>query len=210
MRTIPFILFFLLAISMIACNPSANKNQIGLLQSSKALASASTDSQAMDPNSVYQLKAVFTNQEDQEINLPSLSGHYQVMAMIFTSCGFACPRIVDIMKNIQLQLPENIRQQTRFTLISFDSEIDTAERLKQYSVGMHLDKDWTLLNGDEAAVRQMSMLLDVQYSQLPDGGFNHANVITILDKKGRIIKRLEGLDIEPAEAVKSLEAAAKK
>jgi protein SCO1/2 len=38
----------------------------------------------------------------------------------------------------------------------------------------------------------------VRYRQRPDGDFDHSNLITILDKQGLIVERIEGLS-QPME-----------
>jgi protein SCO1/2 len=70
-----------------------------------------------------------------------------------------------------------------------------------------LGSNWTLLHGTPDEVRLMSMLLNVQYIPLQGGGFNHSNIITILDETGSIYKRIEGLDISVTQAVKEIETA---
>jgi len=164
--------------------------------------------QANAENSIYQLGETWINQDGKPVKLETLSGKVQVVAMIFTTCGYACPKIVNNMKEIERQLPASVRKKTHFLLISFDSKLDTPGRLKQYAGQRMLDDSWTLLHGTPDEVRSMSMLLKVQYIPLQGGGFNHSNVITILDEAGNIYKRIEGLDISIDNVVKEIEIAA--
>lgn len=128
------------------------------------------------------------------MTLQQLSGKVQLVAMIFTHCGYTCPKMVDNMKKIEKELPKNLKDKVAFALITFDTERDTPEQLNQYANLKHLDQSWTLLHGESNQVRILSMLLQLQYNQLPDGKFNHSNIITILDEKGIIAEQLEGLD----------------
>lgn len=147
-------------------------------------------------NSIYQLSGEWTTADGQTTELKSLQGKIRLVAMIFTHCGYACPRMVSNLKNIEQNLPANIKNELGFVLVSFDVERDNPARLKQYAADNELGKEWTLLHGDETQVRTLSMLLNVQYNQLSDGSFNHSNVLTILDKNGNIVQQLEGLDID--------------
>lgn len=158
-------------------------------------------------NSVYQLPGTWTNQNGQPVQLEQLSGKVQVVAMIFTTCGYACPKMVDNLKEIENNLPAQVKKNTGFLLISFDSKVDTSARLKQYAMQKQLDNNWTLLHGTPDQIRVMSMLLQVQYNPLQGGGFNHSNVITILDEHGNIYKRIEGLDISVNNAVNEIKEA---
>lgn len=156
-------------------------------------------------NSIYQLTDKWTNAKNEKMELKQLKGKVQLVAMIFTHCGYACPAMVANMKNIEKQLPENIKNEIGFVLVSFDVLRDTPERLEQYTAENSLDQNWTLLHGDADQVRMLSMLLHIQYNQQQDGNFNHSNSLTVLDKQGNIVKQFEGLDIKSQEVIRSIE-----
>lgn len=145
--------------------------------------------------SIYQVAGTWTDQHGEAIPLGKLAGKVQVTAMIFTHCGYACPKIIENMKAIEAGLPRSLKNKVDFLLISFDAQKDTSARLSRYADQLQLGGNWTLLHGDMDQVRIMSMLLQVQYSPLEGGGFNHTNAITILDENGAVSRRIEGLDI---------------
>ena len=74
----------------------------------------------------------------------------------------------------------------RFAFFSFDSEADTPERLKLYADGHRLDR-WTLLRADDDATRELAAALGVGYKPDGHGGFEHAGVISLLDRNGEIV-----------------------
>ena len=76
--------------------------------------------------SLYQLESTWTSDVGREIKLGVLQGQPQVVAMVFTTCEFACPIIVNDMKRIADALPASLRGKVNFTLISFDHERDKA------------------------------------------------------------------------------------
>ncbi len=154
--------------------------------------------------SVYGLPGKWTDQNNNQAALNNLEGKVQVVAMIFTHCGYACPRTIDNMKAIASRLPANEKDNVGFVLVSFDPERDSPQQLKAYAITKQLDSHWTLLHGSADQIRELSLLLDLQYDQQPDGNFSHSNAITILDKQGIIVKRLEGLTINPAEAATAI------
>src|SRR5690242_3384599 len=158
--------------------------------------------------SVYGLPGKWTDQNNNLAPLNSLEGKVQVVAMIFTHCGYACPRTIDNMKAIASRLPANEKDKVGFVLISFDPERDSPQQLKAYAIAKQLDNHWTLLHGSADQIRELSLLLDLQYNQQPDGNFSHSNAITVLDKQGIIVKRLEGLTINPAEVATAITALA--
>ena len=88
-----------------------------------------------------------------------------------------------------------------FLLVSFDVTRDTPERLKYFATKSGLNKNWTLLHGDEDAVRTLSVLLNVQYEKDADGNFSHSNIISVLDKQGRLQFQKEGLGANHTETI---------
>jgi protein SCO1/2 len=152
--------------------------------------------------SVYQMDMDFVNQWGQPVKWSSLGGKVQVMAMIFTHCEYACPRITQDIKEIEKKL--NIRDSSKigFTLISFDVQRDTSARLLKYYNERGLDKKWQLLHGSLDDVQTVSAMLDVKFQPGAKGLFSHQNIITVISPEGEIIKRQEGLKQNPDDIVK--------
>ena len=147
----------------------------------------------IDEESIYQSTSRWQTQDGDTVRLGMLSGRVPVVAMVFTHCPFACPRIVAEMKEIEESLSAAEKEKVVFVLVSFDTDRDDPDRLKAYAGEMELGTNWVLLHGGEKEVRELSMLLDVSYKQQPGGDFAHSNIITLLDKQGRIVKRVEGI-----------------
>ena len=110
------------------------------------------------------------------------------------------------MKNIEAALPENLRTNVGFTLISFDSTRDTPAALKAYRAKRELsNQNWTLLRGEPDDVRELAALLGVIYRQDAKGDFAHSNVITVLNAEGEIVFQQSGVNVPPDEIVQTLE-----
>jgi protein SCO1/2 len=146
-----------------------------------------------DNSSIYQLAGQWEDQNARPLNLTQLKGKVQLMAMIFTHCGYACPRIVDDMKAIEASIPPSEKDSVGYVLVSFDSQRDDPQQLRRFAVEKQLGEHWTLLHGNPDQVRALSMLLNVKYQKLPDGNFSHSNSIIILDKQGTVRQSLDGL-----------------
>lgn len=159
---------------------------------------------ALPDDSIYQLGSTWTDQHGQPVALASLRGRPQLVAMIFTSCGYACPRTVHELKTILGRLPEAQRQDLGVTLLSIDPERDTAGALRVFVQNHRLDDaQWTLLRGEEPDVRDLAAVLGIRYKQEADGQFAHTNLITLLDADGRVVYRHEGLGADPAPLVEA-------
>jgi protein SCO1 len=159
----------------------------------------SARAQASDPQvnapSIYQSTGEWHNQHGDTLRLSSLEGKIPVMAMVFTQCTYACSRIVADIKNMEKQIPRDKKDKVVFVLVSFDSERDQPARLKAFASQMQLNDNWVLLHGNEEEVRELSMLLEVKYKKQPNGDFAHSNGITLLNRQGAIVTRVEGLGV---------------
>jgi protein SCO1/2 len=156
--------------------------------------------------SIYHAGSRWTDQTGTALRLADLAGKPQVVAMVYTSCAYACPRIMLDMKRIEGELGGRA-DEVRFVLVSIDPERDTPERLAEFAAGSRLDPDrWTLLTGSEGDVLELAALLGVQYRQTSPGEWVHSNLITVLDREGVVVHRQLGLGTDPSETLKVLSA----
>ena len=170
---------------------------------------AATAGAAFSKESIYQIDARFTDDSGRSFTLGELRGRPVVLDLFFASCGYACPLLVSDMQAIRAKLPAGIRDRAAFVLVSFDVARDTPAALAQYRAQRSLDGQWTLLHGDDQAVRELAALLGVKYREEADGTFSHSNIITILNEQGEIVHQRYGLKGGLDEAAAALAAAVK-
>jgi protein SCO1/2 len=107
--------------------------------------------------------------------------------MFYGSCPVACPLLIDTLRSFERSLTPDERARVRVVLISIDPEHDTTESLRTLAATRRIDLTrWTVVHTDEASVRKIAAVLNVQYRRLPDGTYNHASVITLLTPQGEI------------------------
>ncbi len=167
------------------------------------------ETQSFTSNSLYQLDVAFTDDSGRPVSLGALRGRPVVLTMFFASCGYACPLLVTDMQALRAKLPAEIRDQAALVLVSFDTVRDTPAALKKYREDRHLDTQWTLLHGDDDAVRELAALLGVKFKQEADGMFAHSNLITILNGEGEIVHQRSGLRGGLDETAQAIVAAAR-
>lgn len=147
--------------------------------------------------SLYDLEAGWRDQDGQTLTLGDLAGRPRVIAMVYTSCAYACPRILKDMKRIEGEL-RTAGIDAGYVMVSIDPERDTPDRLSEYAASVTLDPaDWTLLTGTADGVLELAALLGVRYRRVSETDFEHSNIITLLDGSGRIVHRQLGLNAEP-------------
>ncbi len=157
----------------------------------------------LSAESIYQLTDTFTTQDKKSISLSSFSGKPTVVAMVFTHCPYACPRITSDMVDLEKKLKE-YDGKINFLLVSFDSERDVPDTLKKFAENMNLDKNWTLLHGNEDLVRTLSVLLNIQYAKDAEGNFSHSNIISVLNKDGVLKYQNEGLNVNQDQTLANI------
>ena len=155
----------------------------------------------LEAESVYQVDSSWTRSDDKEFRLSQLRGKVRVAAIFFANCEYACPILVAKMKKLQASLPKEQRDRVGFLLVSMDVERDDPAHLRAYAERMKLEGDWTLLHGNDADVRELAAVLGIRYRKEKDGSFSHSNMITVLDREGRVAHRSIGLEGDPSEAL---------
>lgn len=174
-------------------------------QTGVAAAPPKTESSApLAPASIYQLESRWTRAGGDAIALAALRGKVRVLAIFYSSCQYACPIIVGRMKSIQAGLPAGVRSDAGFVLVSMDPSHDDPAALRDYAKRMELEGDWTLLHGSDGDVRELAALLGFRYRQEKDGGFSHSNMITVLDREGRVAHQSIGLDNDVGDSVRAV------
>lgn len=139
------------------------------------------------PASIYQLDVTLTDQSGEQHHIDRHRGHPVLITMFYGSCPMACPLLIDTMRAVERTVPPAQRERMRFLLVSIDPERDTVPTLGALATSRKLDTNrWTLTRTDAASVRKTAAVLGIQYRRLPDGGYNHSSIVTLLTPDGEI------------------------
>ncbi|HMQ11795.1 MAG TPA: SCO family protein [Oligoflexia bacterium] len=155
--------------------------------------------------SIFQLDSKWTNQEGKTIQLKDLSSQPTIFAMVYTSCGYACPIITSTMLDLEKKMEKIKISNVKFLLISFDPEKDTSKQLKEYAKKrkMNLNK-WMLITSDNATVQELAVVLGVNYKKLQNGDIAHSNIIFLMDQSGVIKNKVVGLNKDVDSLIDSI------
>lgn len=156
------------------------------------------------PTSLFHLEQTWTSDAGKPVPLTALAGTPTVIALVYTTCQGACPMIVSDMLRIDAALSEPQKKKVRFVLFSFDPARDTAARLREYRRERGLDERWSLLRATDVDARELAEVLGVKYARLPNGDFQHSNLVSIVDADGVVRKQVEGLGTADQTAVTEL------
>jgi len=159
------------------------------------------------PQSVYRLQAALTSQSGVQHNLAVYAGHPVLITMFYGTCPAACPLLIDTLRSIERAVPPGQQQRLRVLMISIDPQHDTVESLRELAQTRHIDVSrWTLARADASTVRRIAAVLNVQYRALPDGGFNHSSIITLLSPQGEILAQSTAVAKADAALLQALSA----
>lgn len=152
--------------------------------------------------SLYNLESTWLDSTGREMQLGEFRGDIVLMAMMYSSCKAACPRIIEDMRQIRggIETLDNVR----FVLVSMDPEVDTPERLAAFAEESHLGDDWELLHGKSEDVMELAVLLGVKFRKTGATDYAHSNIITLLNPEGEIVHQQEGLGVDPEQTIQAL------
>jgi len=157
--------------------------------------------------SLYNLDETWVNQDGRRVPLSSLRGKLIVAAMGYTTCKDMCPAVVADMMWIDKHLPPEAVHRISFVFFSFDSVVDTPERLRLYADGHGLDlSHWTLFGSNDDTARELAAALGVAWRPDGAGGFDHTAVISLLDADGTIVFQQFGTKASSDELLAKLKA----
>ncbi len=143
-------------------------------------------------DSVYQVGGSWLTENNETIQLESLAGKPQIVALIYTGCSNSCPIIVESMKRVEKQVPVNMRNKIGFVLVSLTPDTDYPKTLKAFAEKKGLNSNWKLLRGTNELVRTLSNALNGRYKVIKDDDVAHSNTVTLLNNKGQIEMQVSG------------------
>lgn len=145
----------------------------------------------------------FLNQDNTEVNFPEITnGKITLMAMVFTHCPDICPMTTHNMRLVQQRLTDELKDEVKFVVISFDPNRDTPSVLKKYAELREYDfNSWTLLSGDDQSTKEVMLKFDVKaiftdstYSNDGELSYNiiHTDRISLIDQNGSLRNNYKG------------------
>jgi protein SCO1 len=142
---------------------------------------------ADSPGSIYNLNVTLANASGAQHGLDVHRGHPVLVTMFYGSCPMACPLLIDTLRAVERAASPADREHLRMLLISIDPERDMVANLAALGTSRKLDASrWTLARTDAVSVRKIAAVLGIQYRKLPDGGYNHSSIVTLLSPNGEI------------------------
>ncbi len=157
-------------------------------------------------HSLFQLDAEWINHRGETFQLSKFKGNPVIVTMFYGSCTQVCPILIRDANRLYHAIDQSLQKDVQIFAVTFDPDNDSVSTLYNYAEQKQLNlPNWHFVTGERNKIRELAMLLGVQYSQKSDGHFAHSNLVTLLDGDGMIAFRLEGLNQPVDEAAKIAE-----
>ncbi len=142
-----------------------------------------------------------TDQDGKKFSIREFQGKPYVLSLIYTTCGHECPTIIMHLQEAFKMAGGDFGAKFNALTIGFNPEKDTPEQLKKYGEGFTNDfSKWRFAAADKKTIEGLARDLGFYYNKV-DEGFDHINMVTIVDKQGKIYKQVYGLDFKPEEVL---------
>ncbi|MBI3755230.1 MAG: SCO family protein [Deltaproteobacteria bacterium] len=120
-----------------------------------------------------------------------------LVSFIYTSCTVVCPTITGSLVKAAEEGRKELGDKFNALTIGFDAETDTPERLREY--GKRWTSDFSFIRfatGSKETIEKITKDFGF-FHQKESWGFNHLNMISVVNKDGRIYKQVYGRELTP-------------
>ena len=192
--------------------PSAESSAVAAPPYDPGAALTLPHGEALTAGSIYDIGSTWKSATSETVQLSDLSGKVQVVAMGYTSCKFACPRLIADMRSLREKIiatsPDQESSKVGFVFVSIDPDTDTPEKLKEYAeLNNFADSDdWVMLTGEEDSVLELAVVLGMKYRKADETDFAHSNILTVLDAEGNIAHQQFGLGTNDEKTIAAIQA----
>ncbi len=139
------------------------------------------------------------DQDGRRFNLGGFRGIPIIISLIYTRCSHICPTITMNLRNAIKEAKKDFGGKFKTITIGFDVENDTPTRMKEYGQDFtHNFQDWIFAAAERDTIDRLAKELGFYYKKM-ESGFDHLNVVTIIDGEGKIFKHIYGIDFKPEE-----------
>lgn len=131
------------------------------------------------------------DQDGARVSLAALRGKVVVLTGVYASCGTTCPMIMGQSKRALATLSPEDRADVVVVAVTLDPEHDDRERRAAMARGQGIAApQYHLVGGDRKAVERALDDLSIARRRDPATGvIEHANVFSVVDRRGRVAYR---------------------
>jgi cytochrome oxidase Cu insertion factor (SCO1/SenC/PrrC family) len=130
------------------------------------------------------------DQNGDSVSLSDFAGKWILVDWVYTKCLTVCPLLTSEMGMVRNGLGDAVGEDVQFLSITFDSEVDTPEALKDHAMRTGSDvSGWSWLTGPKEDTDAVAASYGVSYDPAAAIGgipqFDHTALMVIIDPNGR-------------------------
>ncbi|MCR4287726.1 MAG: SCO family protein [Deltaproteobacteria bacterium] len=144
----------------------------------------------------------------KRFSLSGLFGKPLVVSYIYTSCPHVCPTIMTNMRAALEKAGADFGRDFTALTIGFDVKNDTPKALDAYAAHFAEGLDgWRFATADKKTIDALAKELGFYFRELPEGGFDHINMVTVIDRDGVVFRQIYGLDFSADDVLEAIRLA---
>lgn len=144
------------------------------------------------------------DQNGKAFKLKEFAGKPLIISFIYTSCSHICPTITMNLKKAIKESGNDFGAKFNAITIGFDVKNDTPKKMKEYGSNFTNDfKHWRFATTNKETIDKLANGIGFYYRKA-DGGFDHLNLVTVIDKDGKVYKQVYGMDFKPQEVLQPI------
>lgn len=144
---------------------------------------------------------VLTDQDGKSFNLKDYKGKPFVVNFIYTNCPHTCGVSTSIIAGAVEEFNKKSGKRIDVITVGFDFERDTPHRMREYGEAFTKNfKDWRFASGDKTTIDDFTNKLGF-YFKRTDDGFDHLNMISVIDLNGGVYNNIVYNTDEKADKV---------
>ncbi len=141
---------------------------------------------------IYRQPGDWINQHGKPVTLQRFEGKAALSGFIYTNCVDTCSLLTLRMKEVELRLPEELRDRVQFMMFSIDPERDTPGQLKLYASRFEANSgNWHFLTAHDSTVHKLAKRFSFSY-QKEGSSFIHNDMLALLDREGNLRSQFWG------------------
>jgi len=118
-----------------------------------------------------------------------------IIHFIYTRCVHTCATITSTLAAALREAEVNLGEKVNIFTVGFDDEIDTPQRMKEFGERFTGDLgQWRFVTANKETLERLTGDIGFYYKKTGDG-FDHLNMITIIDSSGKIYQHIYGTNI---------------
>ena len=131
-----------------------------------------------------------TDHRGSRVALIAQRGQVVALTFFYSNCHATCPTLISRLRRLEERFPG---EDLLLIAVTVDPSRDDVTTLLAHAERWRLGSRWHLLTGKPATVTAVLKAYGVQAVPLRDGEIGHENVITLIDRSGRLAYVYRGL-----------------